>query len=444
MPKVISLENVSKRYKIFPRGRDRLAEALSFGRIRRSHDFWALKDISLDIGKGASLGLLGRNGAGKSTTLQLVAGVIQPSGGAVETRGRISALLQLGAGFNQEFTGRENAMMNGLLLGIKKKEMTRRFDEIEAFADLGEFMDQPVKNYSSGMRARLGFAVAVNVDPEILLVDESLSVGDGVFRHMGIQKMRELQESGATVVFVSHSTEMVKSFCTEAALLHKGRLVSHGDTSETVDLYQALLSSAASDKEGLLEFLEQREEKADEPVFREDPSLDKRRPRLQHGSSEARVENVEILDERGIRSDLVSPTSPMTVRIHLSYAEKVEESILAITLRNKTGLDVFSTTNQAEKTSLGTREAGERVIVDFSFHPLLRHGSYSVACGLSGRNNNTRLDWIDVATAFEVAKPEGRPAYGGLSHLPTGVRVFEADETGEARESHRSPNSTTT
>lgn len=429
----ISLDNVSKRYKIFPRARGRLIEAASFGRIRRSHDFWALRDVSLEVGKGVSLGLLGRNGAGKSTMLQLVAGVLQPTSGAVSTRGRISALLQLGAGFNPEFTGRENAMMNGLLLGIDRKEMRRRFDEIEGFADLGEFMDQPVKNYSSGMRSRLGFAVAVNVEPEILLVDEALSVGDGVFRHLGIQKMKDLQSSGATIIFVSHSTAQVKNFCTEAALIHEGRLVSHGSTSETVDLYQALLSNASTDKEGLIEFLGQREEESGSPEFRRDPSLAKRRSRLRHGSGEVEIENVEILDENRKRTDLVAPESPMTIRIHLSFHERTRGGILRITLRNRAGLDVYSTTNVHEKSRIGPREPGERSIVDFTFRPSLMNGPYSVAAGFSTmKDRSAFLDWIDVAAAFEVDLPKDRPSYSGLAHLPTEVTLFEPDKLEES------------
>lgn len=427
MGHAISLDGVSKRYRIFPRSRDRLIEAASLGRVARGHDFWALRDVSLHIEKGQSVGLLGRNGAGKSTMLQIVAGVLQPSSGTVDTCGRISALLQLGAGFNPEFTGRENAMMNGLLIGIGRKEMARRFDEIEEFADLGDFMDQPVKNYSSGMRARLGFAVAVNVDPEILLVDETLSVGDGVFRHMGIQRMRDLQSAGATIVFVSHSTSQIKNFCTEAALLHKGSLVSHGATSETVDLYNAILSNAAGDKEELLEFLHNSEgDDGEAPQFREDPKL--RRPRLGHGSGKAKIENVEVLDARGMQADLIAPESAMTVRVHLSYAEAVKGSVLGVTLRNKTGLDVFSTTTNLEGAPLKARKAGERVIVDFGFRPLLRNGSYSVAAGVSTAGSGTHdLDRIEVAAAFEVGKPQGRSPYGGLAHLPTEVRIFESD-----------------
>lgn len=436
MPTAISLRNVSKSYRIFPRERDRLTEAITFGRMKRGRDFWVLKDISLEIEKGTSLGLLGRNGAGKSTMLQLIAGVLQPSSGIVSARGRISALLQLGAGFSPDFTGRENAMMNGLLLGVDKKEMVRRFDEIEEFADLGEFMDQPVKTYSSGMRARLGFAVAVNVDPEILLVDETLSVGDGVFRHMSIQKMRDLQASGATTVFVSHGIPQIKDFCTEAALLHKGQLISHGNTSETVDLYQALLSNIAEDKEDLLDILDRPGKAA--PEFRKDPALDSgSRSRLRHGSGEVKIENVEITDEHGMKKDLISPDSSATVRVHLSYLEDVEESMVTVSLRNRTGLDIFATNSNVERSSLGARKAGEKVVVSFKFRPFVHHGPYSIAVGISpSAKKKAHFDWIDVAATFEVDRPSDRPAFVGLAYLPTEVEIFEFDEAGKLRSNH--------
>lgn len=439
----ISLEGISKKYRIYRRQQDRLRELLSFGRVKRSRDFWALKDINLKIEPGASIGLLGRNGAGKTTLLQIISGVLQPTAGTVRANGRIAALLQLGAGFNPEFTGRENIFMNGLLLGIDRREMIERFDEIEAFAGIGEFMDQPVKNYSSGMRARLGFAVAVNVEPDILLVDETLSVGDGVFRHMGIQKMRELQESGATIVFVSHSPSMIKNFCTEAALLHKGRLMAHGDTTETVDRYQALLSNAAAKRPDRSQRPVKLEDDQDDelaPDFRENPELEDRSARFRHGTGEARIGNVEVLDERGGAATVVDPDSTVTVRVHAQYLQDVEDSVIRISLRNKTGLDVFSTSTNLEKKPIRRRRAGDKIVVDFSFRAWLKHGPYSVAAGVSpGENKNAYLDWIDVAAAFEIGRPVGRGGFGGMVHLPTEVVIFEPERSQNDWQEHERP-----
>src|SRR5829696_3481922 len=224
----ISLRGISKKYRISPNRTSRLSEVLSFGKVKRSHDFWALKDVNLDIEPGTTLGIVGRNGAGKSTLLSIISGVLRPTTGEVEVRGRLSAIFGIGTGFNPMFTGRENAMLSGLILGIEYEEMLERFDDIEAFADIGEFMDQPVKTYSSGMRGRLGFAVAINVEPDVLVIDEALSAGGAAFKKKAIQRMYDLRESGSTVLFVSHSLGMVRRFCTEAILLHRGRLLATG------------------------------------------------------------------------------------------------------------------------------------------------------------------------------------------------------------------------
>ena len=267
MSTALSIKGVSKSYRIYPSKRDRMKEVFSLGKSKCSYDFWALQNVSVDVEWGTTLGVLGRNGAGKSTLLQIASGILQPTRGAIEARGRLVALLQLGAGFNLEFSGRENVILNGLILGISRRDMMRKLDEIEAFADIGEFMDQPVKTYSSGMRARLGFAVAVSVDPDILVVDETLSVGDAIFKHMSLQKMRDLRDRGTTILFVSHSTSMVRDFCTEAILLHRGKLLAHGETQEAIDRYHSLLASIEAARNG----------KALDP--RRDPELRDRRRR---------------------------------------------------------------------------------------------------------------------------------------------------------------------
>lgn len=431
----IRLENVSKSYRIYPRPQDRLKEVLSLGRVRRGHDFQALKDITLEVERGATLGILGRNGAGKSTLLQIISGVLQPTSGTVQVDGQI-VFLQLGAGFNPEFTGRENVMLNGLILGIEREKVLERFEEIETFADIGEFMDQPVKTYSSGMRARLGFAVAINVEPDILIVDETLSVGDAVFRHLGLQKMRELRDRGTTILFVSHSVGMVKSFCTEAALLHKGRLITHGDTSEVLDRYQAMVSSTqARQGPALLDQnrtpnyeINNGDEKAATPAFKETAKLDQRLSSLRHGTGEARVASVEVLDEHDNPIVETPPESTITIRVHVEYLEAVSKSSLSITLRNKGGLDVFSTNTNLEKTRLGKREKGERLIVDFTLPVPLQHGPYSVTTAIHhSKNKDLYLDWLDVAATFKISRPSDRGKIPGLFHIPTTVEIHSPD-----------------
>ena len=442
----VTLKGVSKKYRIYPRHRDRLKELLSFGKVKHGHDFWALKDIDLEIEPGSTVGILGRNGAGKSTMLKIVSGVLQPSSGNVEVNGRLAALLQLGAGFNPEFTGRENIMLNGLILGIERREMLERFDEIAAFADIGEFMEQPVKTYSSGMRARLGFAVAVNVEPDILIVDETLSVGDAVFKHMGLQRMRELRDSGTTILFVSHSTGMVKNFCNQGVLLHQGSMISQGETAEVVDRYQALISSTEAQRKSATQNSEQPagydidgeaedyEDEAGAPSFKSDPSLERRSSNFRHGTGEACISNVELLDETGVQTEEVIQDSIITIRAHVEYRENLDGSVVSITIRNRAGLDVFSTNTQLEKTRIGKTSKGDRRVVDFSFEMPLQEGPYSVNAAVAHpKNRNLYMDWVDVAAVFRVERPETRGAVKGLIYIPTTVKIHAPDRKQQSK-----------
>ncbi len=436
MMPVVSLEGVSKKYRIFSNQRDRLKRVLTFGKSKVGRDFWALQNVNLEVEPGTALGVLGRNGAGKSTLLKLISGVVQPTSGTVRVNGRLVALLQLGAGFNEEFTGRENIILNGLILGIGRREMLERFDEIEAFADIGEFMYQPLKNYSSGMRGRLGFAVAVNVKPDILLVDESLATGDAIFKAKGIQKMRELRDSGTTILFVSHSTQQVRGFCTEAALLHKGRLVSRGDTSEVVKHYESLLSDTAVQQRNRLNpdqtpayrLAQDSEDELGTPDVKGGLAPNNKNPSLRHGTGDARIQNVELLDSHGRPVDVVAPESNLTARVHLQYMKAVDDSAVEIILRNEAGLDVFSTNTTLEKAPLGRRRTGERVIVDFIFRVPLKHGRYSIAAAVAlSESEDLHLNWTGAASVFTVSRPSDRGAFAGLVRLPTQVKVFEPD-----------------
>ncbi len=379
----VSLKGVSKKYRIFQSGRDRLKEALSFGRKKYGHDFWALKDVDLEVEPGTTLGILGRNGAGKSTLLSIISGILQPTGGTVEVNGRLVALFALGAGFNPEFTGRENVLLNGLILGLERHEMLERFDEIAAFADIGEFMDQPIKTYSSGMRSRLGFAVAINVDPDILVLDEVLATGDAVFKQAALQKVYELRNSGTTILFVSHSTKTVEDFCTEAIMLNEGRVTATGGTTEVIEQYQALVSRTRAQRKQrrreqalipeengkpLEDSNQQRrppvprgkkrkgkrqqadggrspnegavpgEERVSEgPAFKADPDFERRVVHLREGTGKARIHGVELLDGRLRPVDAVASGSAVIVRVYLEYLEAVKGSELVIGLSDEAG-----------------------------------------------------------------------------------------------------------
>jgi homopolymeric O-antigen transport system ATP-binding protein len=244
----ISVRDVAKKFRLFPTPKDRLMEALHPFRKQYHHQFWALKGVSFDVRRGEIVGILGRNGSGKSTLLQIICSVMQATQGEVCVRGRISALLELGAGFNPDFTGRDNVILNGAIMGISRKEMLRRLPEIEAFADVGEFFDQPVKTYSSGMFVRVAFAAAIHVDPEILIVDEALSVGDSKFQHRCYQKIRDFMEQGKTILVVSHNTDILLRVCTRGIVIDAGELRHIGPISDAVDCYHDLLFGNQSRK----------------------------------------------------------------------------------------------------------------------------------------------------------------------------------------------------
>jgi ABC-type polysaccharide/polyol phosphate transport system ATPase subunit len=237
----VSVNNVSKKFRLFGSSKDRFWEALHPFNKKYHREFWALKDINFEVPKGTTLGIVGRNGSGKSILLQIICSVLQPTSGTVNVNGRVSALLELGAGFNPEFTGRENVLLNGALMGFPRAEMEERLPVIEAFADIGEFVDQPVKTYSSGMFVRLAFAAAINVDPDVLIVDEVLAVGDAKFQHKCYQKFIEFQKAGKTIIIVTHSTDAVVRHCDQAVLLENGRVVEIGEPKSITNYYMDLL-----------------------------------------------------------------------------------------------------------------------------------------------------------------------------------------------------------
>lgn len=237
----IKVENLSKSYHIYEKPRDRLMQMLARGRKQYFREFWALRDVTFSVGRGETVGIIGRNGSGKSTLLQMICGTVSPTSGVVNTRGRVAALLELGAGFNTEFTGRENVLLNAAILGFPQEEIEARMQEILAFSELGDFLDQPVKTYSSGMYSRLAFSIAINVDPEILIVDEALAVGDARFVAKCMRRIKDIQTRGATILFVSHDVGSVRTLCERAIWLNKGRLVEEGDVFPVTGRFMAFM-----------------------------------------------------------------------------------------------------------------------------------------------------------------------------------------------------------
>jgi ABC-type polysaccharide/polyol phosphate transport system ATPase subunit len=426
----ISLKGIGKKYRIASSKSLHLREVFSFGKKRHTQDFWALQDVDLEVEPGTTLGILGRNGAGKSTMLQIISGVLQPTTGTVEVNGRLTAIFGLGSGFNPEFTGRENAMMNGLILGMDRYEMLDRFGEIEAFADIGDFMDRPVKTYSSGMKSRLGFAVAVNVDPDILVIDEALSAGDAAFKKKALQRMYDLRDSGTTVLFVSHSMGMINRFCTDAVLLNRGQMIARGAPDEVLGEYRSVLEKSQNKKvarnaerEQQLDYAITHEDEDDMP----DPPNGTKRPRP--GTGGAEILGMELLDENRGPAVRLSPGSTLTARVRARYTRAVEESSLGVVLRDRSEMVLFATSTGMEGAELGAKAQGEVVTVDFTFGAPPSPGVYGVEATVSG---DGLLGRIEEAVIFEVVNGEhqGRDPV----HLPTRVEVHTRDreEQGQA------------
>jgi ABC-type polysaccharide/polyol phosphate transport system ATPase subunit len=436
MTPVVALKGVGKRYRISSSRSSWFKDLLRPGKESSTHEFWAVEDVNLEVEPGATLGIVGRNGAGKSTLLRIISGVSRPTTGEVQVNGRLAAIFSTGAGFNPEFTGRENVMLNGLILGIDRNEMLTRFDDIAAFADIGEFMDQPIKTYSSGMRSRLGFAVAVNVDSDVLVIDEALSAGDAAFKKKALQRMYDLRDSGTTVLFVSHSLGMVKKFCTEAVLLHQGRVTASGSPEEVVTRYRALLEGnheqkdARPDERQLDEIIDQEDTEdlqglrsaGDAPVPIEGEASKHRGS----ATAEARILRTELLDEAQRPTRTVASGSTLTVRVHLEYLRVVESSAVDVNLRDGTGLEVASTDTVEESASLAPRTSGERIAVDVAFRVPLRPGKYSVEAVLS-RGEGAYLDRSDTPTAFQIVPAENGRLVRGLVYLPATVDIHARD-----------------
>ena len=427
MTSVVSLKGVGKRYRISSSRSAWIKDLLRPGKASSTHEFWALEDVDLEVERGITLGILGRNGAGKSTMLQIISGVLQPTTGAVEVNGRLTAIFGLGSGFNPEFTGRDNVMLNGLILGIDRWEMLERFDEIADFADIGEFMDQPIKTYSSGMKSRLGFAVAVNVEPEILVLDEALSAGDAAFKKKALQRMYDLRDSGTTVLFVSHSLGMVRKFCTDAVLLHKGHIVAAGGPEEVVDEYRELLESsqgkkntAPTDRDREMDYALDHEDEEDMPAF---PNGSDGNGRRNRATGAAEVLRVELLGEDREPVGAVPSGSNLTVRAHVRYSEAAEEDALGVSLRDQSGSLLFATSTDLEETPLGGRSKDELVTVGFTFCVPLLPGRYVVDVFVP---ENGLPEGSGQTATLEVIAGSDRPGRGPV-HLPTAVEVHHGD-----------------
>ena len=434
----VEFQAVSKSYSIYDSPGDRLKELLSLNRLKCHKDFWALHDVSFEVQRGETFCLIGENGSGKSTLLQMVAGILHPTSGSLAVNGRVAALLELGAGFNPEFTGRDNVYLNGSILGLTTRQIDQCYKDIEEFAEIGEFINQPVKTYSSGMVVRLAFAVAINVDPEILLVDEALAVGDLYFRQRCMRKVHELRTRGITILFVSHAIADVKAIGDRALWLEHGRIREIGETDRVAAKYLA----AMVEKDSAYLMLKGAPARAHTGSQVRAPEIVEHIPNVDHryGDGRAEILGIAVLDAQGDPVHLLQPSQRVTVRISVRAHAGIPRPIVGFMMRNHLGIDFSGTNTAREGYDLPAMTPDDVYTVDFHLEmPELYPASFSFSPAIADGTllGYTMCDWIDNAIALQMGHSPGE-IYGFL-RLPCRVEVnarLAARLASQPRESH--------
>ena len=387
---VIRVTDVTKSYRLYKRQRDRLWESLGLDFRKNYKEKHALNGVSFEVSKGETVGIIGTNGSGKSTMLKLITGVLTPTAGKIEVNGRISALLELGAGFNMEYTGIENIYLNGTMIGFTREEIDQRLQSIIDFADIGDYINQPVKSYSSGMFVRLAFAVAINIDPEILIVDEALSVGDVFFQSKCYRKFEDFKREGKTILFVSHDLSAISRYCDRAVLLNQGDKVYEGTPKEAIDIYKKVLVDQFHKGSGTADASGDGTE-ADTGAgndassgnrwrdhFPVNPSL------VEYGEKSAEIIDYGLYDEKNLPTSNFIKGSRFTVKMKIRAREDVLEPIFAFTIKNLKGIEICGTNTTMEKVPVATMHEGDEHIVTFTQNIDLQGGEYLLSLGCTG------------------------------------------------------------
>lgn len=459
----IRVSGVSKCFHIYDRPLDRLLQGFVGSRRQLYREFWALQDVSLEVWPGETVGIAGKNGSGKSTLLQIIAGTMQPTSGQIQVNGRVAALLELGSGFSPDFTGRENVRLNGIILGLSGAEMDSRMPQIEAFAELGDFLDQPVRTYSSGMYMRLAFSVAIHTQPDILIIDEALAVGDEAFQRKCFARIEELKQGGATILFVSHSAASVTQLCDRAVLLDQGRRIITGRPKKVVAGYQRLLYALPDQREQVLTSLRAAEHLEDDSdVLNEDgaaasgewqtPEIES----LQNGGVEyfdpgflsrsateyphrgARICDPHIRNAAGERCNVLLSGERYVYTFEVEFERQVSNVSFGMMLRSVAGVDLFGMSSHASGEGVTRFEAGDRCRVDFIFSTHLLPGTYFLNAGCQGSEAGGQIDFLHRildATTFRIDMPaSSRQMFGfyNLSEEP----ACQWQRVGERASSH--------
>lgn len=388
----IRVDDVSKLYKLYDKPSDRLKESLGLTRKKLYKEYYALHNVSFDVKRGETVGIIGTNGSGKSTILKIITGVLNPSGGHVEIDGRISALLELGAGFNMEYTGIENIYLNGTMIGFSREEIDAKMQDILDFADIGDFVHQPVKTYSSGMFVRLAFAVAINIDPEILIVDEALSVGDVFFQAKCYKKFEDFKKMGKTILFVSHDLGSISKYCDRVVLLNRGKKLAEGTPKEMVSMYKRIMvnqdkaEEIAAHQMDMSSLEEDDEKEIKEAVcegqwknhYNLNPDVD------EYGNGAAEIEDFAIIDENGNYTNAIVKGTRFRLKSKVKFKQDVHDPIFTYTFKNIQGVAITGTNTMYEKKDVPLAKEGETYVATFEQDMFLQGGEYLLSMSCTG------------------------------------------------------------
>lgn len=401
----ITVSQLGKAYKQYPTRWSRLREWLTPGKKIHHQNKWILQDINFNVQPGEAVGIIGINGAGKSTLLKLITGTAQPTTGSVHMTGRVAAMLELGMGFHPDFTGRQNVFMAGQLLGMSGDEISKRMPDIEAFAEIGEYIDQPVRVYSSGMQVRLAFSVATAIRPDILIIDEALSVGDAYFQHKSFDRIREFRKQGTTLLIVSHDKQAIQSICDRAILLSAGRVALEGAPEAVMDYYNAMLAD------------HQNQEVKQE--VREDGKV-----QTVSGTGEVTVQRIALLDEQGQKLEVVDVGQKVILSVDVKAHANLDRLVLGYGIKDRLGQVMFGTNTDLTKQPLEAVESGELVHYEIVFEVNLGPGTYSVQTALVSTDTHlvNNYEWRDFALVFNVININ-KPHFAGSTWMPPEILI---------------------
>lgn len=401
----ISVKNVGKAYKQYPSRFSRLKEWL-FPFKERHSLIWVLQNVNFDIFPGEAVGIIGINGAGKSTLLKIITGTTLPTVGSISMHGRVAALLELGMGFHPDFTGRQNVYMSGQLLGMSNEEIVKLMPEIEAFAEIGDYIDQPVRVYSSGMQVRLAFSIATAIRPDILIVDEALSVGDAYFQHKSFARIKEFSAQGTTLLIVSHDKQAIISLCSKAILLADGTKKMEGEPEAVMDYYNAMLA-----------------DKQNQQISQVADRMGK--VKTVSGTGEAKVKDICLLDENGNPLDTIDVGQRVTLKAVVKVYEHIEKLVFGYGIKDRLGQVIYGTNTHLEKRVIHDVKPDQEIVYQFTFNMNLGAGSYSIQTALASSETHleNNYEWVDLALLFNVVNIN-KPHFDGCAWLPPKIEIF--------------------